>query len=381
MKKTLIAWSGVILYYALILASVPLLRKIQTLVSGSVGRSAFGFLVLGSLGIFFTWLMIKQRARSYPWLIGILLVYLFFTLKLWPHPEEAVHFIEYGVLSFLVYRALKNHLQDITLYFTSSLVVMALGIGDEVFQWVVPDRYWDFRDVGLNLVAAFLMQMILWKGLPSSHKPVKLSSLRLMSTLLVVNLVLLGLCASNTPAAVNYYTKKFPSLGFLKNNPQFMSEFGYKIKDSQIGTFFSRYSREQLLEEDRLRGREYGRILRSCKGMDYNLFLSQFNPVSHPFLYEMRIHLFRRDHYKGKAGGETVAYREDLILRTYFAHALEQSGDELLTPLRNDPEVEYVSPVSSHLFTRVSLQGLWIIILFFVAFILLLLVLRSRTTP
>ena len=49
-----------------------------------------------------------------------------------------------------------------------SLYLAALSIGclvgtfDEVLQWMIPDRFWDFQDIGLNALSSGLFQLALW---------------------------------------------------------------------------------------------------------------------------------------------------------------------------------------------------------------------------
>ena len=74
-----------------------------------------------------------------------------------------------------------------------------------------------------------------------------------------------------------------------------MYEFTIKHIDPEAGVFYSRLSLEELEADDINRSDEWSRILREWKDKRYADFLAHYSPLIHPFLYEMRIHLFRRD--------------------------------------------------------------------------------------
>jgi VanZ family protein len=71
-------------------------------------------------------------------------------------PAERVHFIEYGVLAFLVYRALALDLKSGWSYFWAFVLTSLIGWSDEGTQYLIPGRYYELRDVGLNVISAAL---------------------------------------------------------------------------------------------------------------------------------------------------------------------------------------------------------------------------------
>jgi hypothetical protein len=191
----------------------------------------------------------------------------------------------------------------------------------------------------------------------------------------VACLLILGVCISNTPQRVTSYTKQIPWLSFLKNEEP-MSEFGYKHRDPSIGVFYSRLSFGRLYELDKHKGEEYAQVLNTLQKMDYELFIRKYNPTTHPFLHEFRVHVFRRDTYlkKGKFSSNSdekkesyfIAHKENLILQKYFTQALKKSvyaWDEAtlkeVEALINKNK-SYESPVSANLFTSFSEKTVWI---------------------
>jgi hypothetical protein len=408
-KKKFWAWAWVGLCILAIFLIVPLARTIQAFVSTHGGRSLFGYAVLAAVGIAFiaivTSLVVRLGIRSpgrLTWLTAVAGLYVYFTLKLWRAPEEAVHFLEYGLLGFLLFRALSCSIRDKSVYLAAFFIGSTVGIADEIMQWITPGRFWDFRDVGLNALAAGLFQVVLWRGIKPSLISEKVTprSARRISVILAIDLVLLGLCASNTPQRVAWYAGRFPFLSFLlKEEP--MYEFSLKHQDPEIGIFYSRLSPDELKKEDRENSDHYAEVLRSWKDKDYSLFLSQHSPLLHSFLYEMRIHIFRRDRKveeatkakKERAAQEFlfIAFKENLILEKYFGQTLEKSTyswDEdkrKQIEARIDKSRPYQSPVSRGLI-HIQEKMLWISIL--TALVLLALVnvvyarkVRRKTRP
>ncbi len=371
-KRIFISWFWVILCAASIFAIVPLARSIQRLVTATLGRSAFGYFVLASVACFLggtLWLLyFRLRIRRFSNYLVLALVgaaYVYFTLKLWKHPEEAVHFLEYGLLSFLLFRALRNHYADVTIYFSSLFIGTFVGIIDEILQWITPNRYWDFRDVGLNALAVVLFQIALAfgirpRGLTNRPSP---GSLLFASVWFSPNLVLLGLCFSNTPSRVAAYTRLFPQLSFLQKE-EIMHDFQLKRHSLPgVGVFYSRLTLEEIKEIDQSRAEEFAAVLSAWKDKPYEEFLRAYSSQAEPFLHEFRVRVFRRDQKiaaaeklpsgSNRAAALLAAYRENLFLEAYFGHTLKASGyawppaQKEAIGRQVDPEAAYRSPVGA----------------------------------
>lgn len=75
-------------------------------------------------------------------------------------PEERTHLIEYGILAVLVYEALlerRRHGSSPRLPALVAIVsTVLLGWLDEAVQAVMPERVYDWRDVGFNTLAAVM---------------------------------------------------------------------------------------------------------------------------------------------------------------------------------------------------------------------------------
>ncbi|MFQ6038790.1 MAG: VanZ family protein, partial [Candidatus Aminicenantales bacterium] len=171
-KHVVLAWLWVGLCTLGIFLTVPVARSVRNYVEERWGLSVFGFSVLAAVAIALAGLVyllwFRWRVRDFPrylWLVLVAATYVYFTLKLWKRPEEAIHFLEYGLLGFLLFRALRFRIPDHGVFLAAFLVGATVGIFDEVLQWIIPLRYWDFRDVGLNALSSGLSQVAIWKGI------------------------------------------------------------------------------------------------------------------------------------------------------------------------------------------------------------------------
>jgi hypothetical protein len=392
-RKAFFAWLWVALCILAIFLVVPLARTIQRFVTAHWGRALFAYGVLAATAVAFlaiiSYLVFRLKIRSpsnYAWLAAVAGLYIYFTLQLWRAPEEAVHFLEYGLLGFFLFRALSHSISDRSIYLTAFFIGSLTGIFDEILQWAMPGRYFDFRDAGLNALATGLFQIALWKGIKPKIISERMTprSVRRVSILLAINILLLALCASNTPRRVAAYASRLPSLSFLlKEEP--MYEFTQKHADPEIGMFYSRLSVEGLEGEDSRSSDHWASILREWKEKDYALFLREHHPLLHPFLYEMRIHIFRRDRKLEEAAqskGEKarrkalfIAYNENMILEKYFGRTLEKStyhwSTEKKTEISDlvDLTKPYRSPVSAGPF-QIKERTLWLGIVVFLSLLL-----------
>jgi VanZ family protein len=401
-KKIFLSWSWVVLCVLSIFLLVPIARTIRNFVETQWNVSLFAYSVLFVVicaflfCVYLLWFQLKIRAVSrYLWLAGVASVYIYFTTSLWKKPEEAIHFLEYGILGFFLYQALKHHVRDKGIYFIAFLIGALVGIFDETLQWMIPRRVWDFRDLGINALSVGLFLVAIEKGIRPKLPGIRSqsSSIRIISYLLITYLLLFGLCFSNTPDRVQSYTKVLPFLSFLQKEEP-MNERKFKHVDPEIGVFFSRLEAEELTRIDSERAEEYGKIFMDWEDKRYQDFLDYFPGYSQPFLYEIRVHVFRRNK-KFWAANDTendkirrenlfIAYKENLILEKYFGNTLQKSP--YLWPKRRieriakeiDKTMFYRSPVSAASPIPFKETTLWGIIFFVIAALVVFNILLSR---
>jgi VanZ family protein len=383
-----------------IFLTVPVARSIQRFVYNNWGEEVFLYLVSGVLSIGFVFLLyfliFKLKVRSlsrYIWLFIIVGLYTYLTLRLKNNPTETIHFLEYGLLGFFLFKALSHHIKDKSIYLTATFFALLIGTFDEILQWITPQRFWDFRDAILNGLSGGLFELAVFKVIQPKiiSEKINLRSIRIFTFIFIACLITLGLCASNTPQRVAYYTERIPWLFFLQKEEP-MSEFGDKYMDPEIGTFYSRLTLSNLQKTDEMNGEQYSKILNESAHEDYTQFLKEYNPITNPFMHELRVHIFRRDSYFEKAKAAPtldekekfsfIAYKENLILEKYFSQSIKNSvyrwKADILQELGilNDKAKPYKSPVSANLFTFFSERTMWVGIfvlissLIFISFVL-----------
>jgi hypothetical protein len=135
---------------------------------------------------------------------------------------ERFHFIEYGVITILFYRAWRPSSDGslIILPFLAGLLVSTL---EEWLQWFIPARVGELHDVLLNFVAIGC-GMLFSLGLDPPEQPtlaLKPASRRRVAVLSAIAVMVLGCFIHSV-------------------------HLGYEIRDAEAGVFRSRYTDEQL---------------------------------------------------------------------------------------------------------------------------------------
>ncbi len=392
-EKEAVSWLYVSVCSMVIFATIPLARTMQEFVKETWGRETFSYIVIGFVivaivaGFNYLRRLKTSSGSRYAWLIVISFLFIGYTIRLSSNPEEALHFVEYGLLGLLLYRALTHRTRDISIYFKATVIGAMIGMMDEAIQWAIPKRFWGLDDIWLNFFAVALTQVAIARGLrpaiisgrPSAH------NLRRLCILTAMAVLFLGASLLNTPARVAWYTERVPALKFLIKNESMMFEYGHFYRDPEIGHFRSRLSPEELEQTDRERAEEAAAVLNQYRNdSTYSDFLIKYTPVSDPFLHEARVHLFRRDRYMQEAEENKeneeiyrdrimVAYRENLIMEKYFTHTFRRSNfvlpPEQLAYLEENhlPELHYGSGVSWRLVTETNefqiMTGLFAVLL------------------
>lgn len=99
--------------------------------------------------------------RGYVLLLIAVSGYLYGLAKI-PHPEEKIHFLEYGILAYLVFRALRLDHGAWAAYAGALALTAALGWADEGIQHLLPNRYYQTSDVVLNAVSGLLGLLLVY---------------------------------------------------------------------------------------------------------------------------------------------------------------------------------------------------------------------------
>ncbi len=148
-----------------------------------------------------------------------------------PNPEsnavERFHFLQYGLITFLFYRAWRP-LGDLSIFILPVLAGLMVGAVEEWFQWFIPNRVGEMSDVFLNLVAigtGLLFSVAVdppgrWAPYLRPESPKRIS--RMAAVALVV----------------------FAAFFHIVH-------LGYRIDDEEIGSFTSRWRASELLQVQR----------------------------------------------------------------------------------------------------------------------------------
>lgn len=139
-------WIVVVIYTLIILATLPFVRNVWDWVGEWQGYILLIGLYLGAAGFIY----IRYKNILFVGLIFLISLAIF---KLIPLPIERIHFIEYGVLGWLVWRAAGDKKWG----FAVALVyIIAISVLDEAIQGILPSRYYDLRDIWMNILGGSL---------------------------------------------------------------------------------------------------------------------------------------------------------------------------------------------------------------------------------
>ncbi len=287
-----------------IYATIPLARNFQKYIYQTVGKEFFTYLVffviatgLTTLLYFFIFKLKIKSTTQYVILVFCAGLYVYLTVQLGGYPEEAIHLLEYGLLSYFVFRALSYKIKDWTIYISAAFLVLILGTADEFLQWMMPSRYWSYKDIGINFLGGAIFLFAIWKGIKPSYisEPVKSHSVRVLVVVITLNLIFMGLCLSNTPVNVKRYTSVIHLLSWLQQE-ELMTEFGYNHYDPETGHFNSRFKLEEIKRIDTAIGSSYGKLIVDDinSGLLIDDIVIKYEKNTNPFLYEFLTHHNRR---------------------------------------------------------------------------------------
>lgn len=116
--------------------------------------TAFG---LAGLGV--VTLLVRNPALRKPRTVVLtLLAACIYAAVIWPmsSPEEKLHFLEYGAVGVLAFLSTTVEWKTTKRFVFAALFTVAAGWVDEGIQALLPNRYYDLRDVGFNALAGLM---------------------------------------------------------------------------------------------------------------------------------------------------------------------------------------------------------------------------------
>jgi hypothetical protein len=203
---------------------------------------------------------------------------------------EHVHFIEYGVITWLFYRAWMG-LGDGAVIVLPLLAGLAVGTCEEWFQWFIPARVGELRDIFLN--SAAIVTGLLFSA---AIVPPRLQRLGLGARSLA------HVCGTAAGVAALL-------AGFLGS-----VHLGHEIVDPEAGTFRSIYSAAGLTRLDAERLAEW----RAAPPLARPPRLSREDQ----YMSEGLVHVQERNR-QWDAGNPAAAWFENRILEKYFGSVLD----------------------------------------------------------
>ncbi len=154
----------VILFTAVIYLSIPFTKSLSNfLISHNLFRLS-AYILISLFILISIYIIFKRTGLS---LINIFCVLIFFAVYIYVIqryrvPSKKIHFIEYGILTSLVYHSFKLRIKKYSIYPLAFLTAVLIGLGDELIQFFIPDRHCSFQDVLLNGISSALIIVLIF---------------------------------------------------------------------------------------------------------------------------------------------------------------------------------------------------------------------------
>ena len=154
------AWAAVILYTVTLYGTLTIAFRLYSWVYDRMGKpfmSSAMMWIYAPLGLLLLMLLVfrlPRRAGAYLTftMIGLALLYCLTRLEV---PAKRFHFLQYAPLGVVVFDALRFHCRDRYHYIWAMAIVTLIGLGDEVLQGILPNRYFGVNEVVINSAAGF----------------------------------------------------------------------------------------------------------------------------------------------------------------------------------------------------------------------------------
>jgi len=235
-----------------------------------------------------------RRGQRYAAIGGALLIGTTYSVALATgNPEvdvvERVHFVEYGVITLLFFLAWRS-IGDRSMFVLPVLAGVIVGSVEEWFQWFIPNRVGEVRDVALNLVAIGCGLLFSMGVAPPSQ---------VSRTLSTESRRRLALAGAATVMAL---------AGFVGT-----VHLGVVIEDEEGLTFRSRYSRGDLHALQQERANRW----KTSPPLTFRRLSAEDQYLDEGFWH------VRRRNQAWDAGDVAAAWGENRILEKYFGAVLD----------------------------------------------------------
>lgn len=147
------AWGDVVLWVTLIYSTLYIVRPaceyLKKITPFALLTNIFMWVALAATAAILIFKTGIKKPSTFIFLALAVIIYGISFLKV-QYPEEKIHFLEYGILSFLIFRACRFSMGVYAAYGCAFLLTSILGWGDEGIQGLLPNRYYQTSDVLLN---------------------------------------------------------------------------------------------------------------------------------------------------------------------------------------------------------------------------------------
>ncbi len=152
------------LYIAALLLSVPFMWELEVFLRANhlLMLTVYTLLALYlAIVVLLFFRFTEKKIAPFVVLLGYSVLYAFIIIRSRGF-DKKIHFIEYGILTYLTFSACKKRASGWIRYALTFFIVILVGFADEALQYFFPGRSFDPKDFISNLEASALMVLLLF---------------------------------------------------------------------------------------------------------------------------------------------------------------------------------------------------------------------------
>ncbi len=173
-------WTVAIVYTLLLYTLAWFVNPLWLALTRAMGTERGGYFVDGLIPgiglVVLVFLLLRRRLPSfysYPWLLAVAAGYAYVLTMHAEYPVERIHLLQYSLVAFFYYRALRVTRTQRRAYLGAAIAVMVIGVTDELIQeFLIPHRHGTVGDVAINWFSGGLGLLGLMAVQPDSVWPV-----------------------------------------------------------------------------------------------------------------------------------------------------------------------------------------------------------------
>jgi arylsulfatase A-like enzyme len=168
-------WAGALVYTVFVYSTIPLLPEVwatlREYTQGAISHLGGVIIAVGALAMIVR-LVRKMRGEIWRYfgLVFVAIAYAYLLGEFARFPAERLHLVEYGFMGYMIFRALRMDVGPASAYLGAWAIAVLIGVGDECIQWVLPQRFFEVKDIQLNAVSAALGLVVVYIAQEASKK-------------------------------------------------------------------------------------------------------------------------------------------------------------------------------------------------------------------